>query len=580
MSDTSRLGPLRRQADIKARSGDPAGAIKAYDKLLSMEPGSVYALERKAAALVVKGDFESALECHNDLVAGEPQSAARRMARARVLSSLKRFPEAIDELYMAVALGGADAAALRELGLCLRRVGRLDEAIKTYRTAISEYGSDPDLLVALGDALLDAGLVKDAVQAFESASAGENPRFTEVDWITRGERLLSGNRYDDASTIYSCALRTRPNAAAWRGLAQASYGAGRYDEAIESTAAACKLDDRDAATWNIRGCAFDRLDRLPEALECFISVTRIDPESLVGWSNKALLLYKLEQSDEAVAACKRAIELSSNSATLWSSLSAYQLAIGDNQEALEAAERGLELNPAEYRALLNRSTALLALGRPEEALQCCDRALENNNTEDLAGWQIRARILVKLGHGDQAIKTLEEAVSKVRLPQNALRAKAQMLSDEFGRHAEALAVVEQARALDPESLTIACEYAELLLKAGRYAESRVIAETAIARETKPSRICAMRFVIFVSWALDGDQTDYEDSFQSFIKYYTEHFAMSASIKLRWSYGGLRAVIYKGTFPRSTKFVIETLIDLQERRIAAKDLSYLQDLLPA
>src|SRR5215207_2297254 len=98
MTDASHLQSLLERGDDRARSGDPAGAVASYDELLSLEPGHLTALERKAAALLMAGDFEGALRCHTELVSREPEVSARHIARSQVLSHSGRYAEAIADL--------------------------------------------------------------------------------------------------------------------------------------------------------------------------------------------------------------------------------------------------------------------------------------------------------------------------------------------------------------------------------------------------------------------------------------------------------------------------------------------------
>jgi len=84
----------------------------------------------------------------------------------------------------------------------------------------------------------------------------------------------------------------------------------------------------------------------------------------------------------------------------------------------------------------------------------------------------------------------------------------------------------------------------------------------------------MKFIILVSYAFTGDDADYEHAFQSFKEYYLKEF-VTAGQKIRWKYAGLRSVIEDSSLADSVKFTIETLIDVQENRLMAKDISYLR-----
>ncbi|MGH3204079.1 MAG: tetratricopeptide repeat protein [Streptosporangiaceae bacterium] len=573
MADQAQLASLLEQGDSKTQAGDVQGAIETYDDLLTLAPGHLDALERKATALVTIGEMEAGLACCTELVNLDPRTASRYVVRARMLSYMNRYPDAIDDFQRAIALGGeSDASLLRELGLCLQEAGRSDEAIETYQRAINLDRGNPELQVALGDALLDAGRVDAAVAAFNSAGDVGKPGFTDIAWTTRGNRMRTADRNADAIVMYRAALGIRPTVEAWRGIAQAYLAERQYDDVIAATEAALKLAEDDTDAWNVRGCAYFETGRMPQALECFDAVTRKQPDSALGWSNRAVTLYILEQTRDAVAAIQRSIELSPTESLPWAALSEYQQSLGENEAALEAADQCLKLNENFVAGMICRALALRSLGRLEEALSMCDHIHEINRTE-VASWHIKALVLADLGREADATATFDQARSAVALPQESLRAKAVMLSDMFGRHAEALAVVQEAFQMAPRDDRIASDYAELLIKNGRYEEGRVLSAEVAGRETAPSRICAMRFMIFVSYVLAGDISASENAFDSFIEFYIRNF-LTYERRLNWTYDGLRAVVRSGAFPRLRRFTIETFIDVQEGRIPAKDVSYL------
>jgi tetratricopeptide (TPR) repeat protein len=347
----------------------------------------------------------------------------------------------------------------------------------------------------------------------------------------------------------------------------------QYDKAMQATESACALSAEDAVAWNLRGCVFFELGRLAEALEYFTIVTRLDPDEILGWSNMAVVLDNLERDKDAVTAIRRAIELSPEQVALWSQLSAYQLGSGQNEAVLESTSRCIQLDPTFTSALITRSLALRELGRLDEALECSDRALETDRSEAYC-WICKAFTLAELGREKDAIATLDEALSAVRYPQDALRAKSNLLSDKFGRHTEALEPMKQAWQMAREDNVIASNYAEMLIISGHYADGRAIANEVAARESKPSRSCAMRFIIFVSYALPGDFSGYENALDSFISYYAHEFGKRDRTAIDWDYSGLISVVRSGAFSEGNKFVIETLTDLQRGRIQAKDVSYL------
>jgi tetratricopeptide (TPR) repeat protein len=223
----------------------------------------------------------------------------------------------------------------------------------------------------------------------------------------------------------------------------------------------------------------------------------------------------------------------------------------------------------------NKGAALRVLGRPKEALEWFDRALEADNSDPLP-WANKARALADVGEGSQAIATLDEGLSIVTRPQQLLRSKASLLAGKSGRYAEALELLQEARALDPTDSMIAADCAEMLVLAGHYAEARALAAEVLRRDPTPSRACAMHFIVYVSHALSPDTTDRDGAFRSFVEYFAREFVGINRPPLQWTYDGLLAAVRAGPYSSERKFLIQTLIDLQEGRTQARDLSYFKE----
>ncbi|MCA2249985.1 tetratricopeptide repeat protein [Mycobacterium intracellulare] len=561
-------------ADRQIRAGDASQALDAYNEVLEFSPDDVHALEGKAAALTLAGRFNEALECHNALVASGTDLQSRLRFRSKIFAFLGRYDDAIKDLDTALAVGTPSAELLKDKGMCLHRARRLDEAAAAYRRALEITEDEPSTLAALGDVLLEQGSVSAAVETFESASQ-TGKAFSELDWVTRGNRLLAAGRAQDAIRMFLAANSTRSNREAWRGIAQAYRDLRQYADAVEAARHSCELAPMDPSIWHIHALALSELGRRDEALESFRKAIALEPTFETAWSDMAVVLSDLGRFEEAIEAARSAIEITPDSAKLWSKLGLYLYHSGDHQGALSSWKHSLTLDPRLAWAASNASTVLCELGQLPEALELVDRALEIDDTE-AAFWANKADVLERLGREADAIKLLDEASRVVSSPTDLVRRKVRLLCDTLGRNEEALDVLAEAVRRWPSDSTLAGELAELMLINGRYdAANNLAAELLLRSDTSPIIECAMRFVILTSHALANGLDEIDWYLEDFTRYYSGALRQEGKARFMFGYQALRSLLLKDTVSATARMLLLTLIDLQEQRIDLSELSFFE-----
>jgi tetratricopeptide (TPR) repeat protein len=565
------LDSLLGNAENEMRSGNPSGAAVLYDELLDRAP--IEALEGKAAALALEGRFADALECHDRLIATGGQSATpeRLIARSHILSRLGRYDEAIRDLDAALAQAGPSTGLLSERALCLRHAGRTEEARDAYMAALEADKDNPTLLGALGDVLLDLRHVSEAVGVFQKASRG-NGGFTEVDWVTRGNRLLAADRAEDAIAMFESANRERSNADAWRGMGQAQLVLGEYEKSLEAARRAVELDPSDGSMWHLRASALTALKRPDEALQDLEVATRNEPKLAPAWTDMAKLLAGLGRFDEAVAAAHRAIELNGQSSAAWSGLGLYQYQLGDKESALKSWQQAFSLNPQSAWAANNISVVLSDSGRFTEALEWHDRALAIDETE-ATFWANKAETMANLGQDTDAAKILDEAARVVSSPASLLRSKVRLLAEYLTRPKEALQLLKSGTQSWPEDNYIAADYAELLLINGQYDAALTKATEVISRGTAPVTTRSMRFIILASHVLSHGTEGSDPYLQDFVDAHLAAVAHEGRSRGRVTYASLRSALGEKSLPPVAKLLLLTLIDVQEQRVVSSELSF-------
>jgi tetratricopeptide (TPR) repeat protein len=114
---------------------------------------------------------------------------------------------------------------------------------------------------------------------------------TEEDWVDKGLKLISQQRYDDAVKAFSTAIEIIPGdyqAYNYRGVAQALKG--EFDGAIADYDKALKIRPRYAEAYNNRGFVRTQKGNLQGALNDYSRALEINPFFVDAYNNKAWIL--------------------------------------------------------------------------------------------------------------------------------------------------------------------------------------------------------------------------------------------------------------------------------------------------
>ena len=140
------------------------------------------------------------------------------------------------------------------------------------------------------------------------------------------------------------------------------------------------------------GSALLRWNRLEAALAAYRIAEEQRPEDCKPPYGAGLALYHLERPDEAEQAYLRALELCPRYAAALADLGELRLAQGRHEDALQPLQSASDINPGNVDVWINRGLALHHLGRTDEALQSLDKALTLDPNRQQAQ-EARAQVL-------------------------------------------------------------------------------------------------------------------------------------------------------------------------------------------
>jgi tetratricopeptide (TPR) repeat protein len=243
------------------RTGNYAGAVRAYNRGLAVEPENVELLNSLGFALFQQGKSEEAIvalekalevdpahwKAHNNLALASIDIGELELAEAHYRESLAIEPQ---------------PAIYNDLGFVLERQGMIEEATDAYRKALE---LDP-----------------------ESASAHYN----------LGAALARTGQFAEAESHLRMALETNPNTQTYSGLGFVLWQQDRDDEAIASLRTAIEMDPKNAAAYDALGTILAEQKRLEEAASVYRQLIRNQP-SPAAHQKLAQILTDLGRTDEA-----------------------------------------------------------------------------------------------------------------------------------------------------------------------------------------------------------------------------------------------------------------------------------------
>jgi tetratricopeptide (TPR) repeat protein len=292
-----------------AAAGDEEGALRAYDRAVATDEGSVVASLRALGELrLARGEFDAAEHAMRRVVEIKPSSLLGWQALLRLYQKLLR-----DDRY------GGDAALPGKLIVALQAVVRLgpyDEGTRYYLGSFMETHATAEEMIAYYAA---------------AAAADPKPQTSLYFWAVGLER------------------------------------AGDLDGAIAKLREALEVDPAHEMSEHRWGAILEREGRLAEALEHYATATEIHPEFRAAHESCARVLTVLGRDAEARAHLEAAAASDPNTPRRYVYWARYLAAHGRVEAAVAELQRALHERPgdAEARALLDELRPGAGAGAPD-----------------------------------------------------------------------------------------------------------------------------------------------------------------------------------------------------------------------
>ena len=177
--------------------------------------------------------------------------------------------------------------------------------------------------------------------------AGPGMGANEEDWVEKGLKLISKQKYDEAIKAFSTAIEIIPQdyqAYNYRGIARALKG--DFNKAIADYNKALEIRPRFAEAYNNRGFAHTQMGDLKQALNDYTRALELNPFFVGAYNNKAWILAtaadkRYRNGAKAIMLAQKAVELKPDPVSLDTQAAAYA-AVGNFEAAIDTQKKAVQ----------------------------------------------------------------------------------------------------------------------------------------------------------------------------------------------------------------------------------------------
>ncbi len=217
-------------------------AIKAYDKVLSIQPENSLALSNKGFILIMTGEYEKALDLYNGLIQLNPLNARLWSKKGAILTKMNRSEEASRAVDRALEIAPKNAETLFTKGYIYSKIGRDEEALKYFDKVLGLAPFDQKALAKRAFVLSKLGR---HAEAFESiGEALDISRYNPRTWYYKGVIHYNLEEYDEALFAFNKSAELNPADDRIEKMKQFTLAKlGRYEGEMEATASELLVEE-------------------------------------------------------------------------------------------------------------------------------------------------------------------------------------------------------------------------------------------------------------------------------------------------------------------------------------------------
>ena len=263
------------------------------------------------------GRYDDAIKAFNKVIGLNPNSAPAWNEKGKVLKLQNRLNDAIIAFNRALELDPKFIDAWNNKGMALYDLGEYDKAAADYDNALKIKPKYARTWYNKGLALYAQGKYHEAILAYDKAIKNDSKI---IDALFDKDIFFDKSIIIDALYDKSIALRSL----------------GQIKEADATL-------DQTKRELNCKGADLANCELYLEAIQAFDKIIGIDPKFICAWINKSITLSKMGRFGEAIGAINQAIEINPESPRAWKYKGIILKKAGQKADSKLALARAREL---------------------------------------------------------------------------------------------------------------------------------------------------------------------------------------------------------------------------------------------
>ncbi len=301
---------LFRSAVEAQQRGDFGLAIRDYQRLLQLQPGSVEVLANVGAALAHENRFDEAIADYQAALKLDAGNAAIQLNLGLAFYKKGDLQNAISQFELLRKTEPDNARVATLLGDSYLRLAQTEKTVALLTPLEAAHPEDLDLAYVLGSALIASGKERDGLVLVERVAKRVNSADA---YMLAAKTRLKLNDFGAASEDLEAAARIDPHLPdLYTLLGIAKEGAGDLEGAEKDLRAALELNRNDfQANMHLGGILYEKRD-LDGAKTYIQRALDITPDSLFALYELALVKGATGQVDAAVSDLEKIVQRDPN----------------------------------------------------------------------------------------------------------------------------------------------------------------------------------------------------------------------------------------------------------------------------
>ncbi|HVH19183.1 MAG TPA: tetratricopeptide repeat protein [Myxococcota bacterium] len=452
-------------------------ALEALAKVAELSGGGSDALRfTQADTLIDVGRNDEARE-----IAGKIKQPAYRELILGRLALVSGDPKtALASFEKGIQAWPNNAGARFLAGLAARDLGDEERAIAELRESVRGGVEETDAALELARILYARGDYKESILFANMALQGPGGPTQAEPYVVGARAMAAAGQLPRARASAESLRRLGHDVEGVRELALIERGASG-PEASQKVIAASKLDLADPANLEVLTQSVENLSLLGksrEALAALDAAAARSPESARLFELRGLVQGRAGDAKAARASFEKALELAPDSAHAMAGLATLRAQAGEYAAAIELFEKADAVERGDGAYAYSAAQIALASGQREDAIARMRKVVQQHPEQTGARNDLAFLLAEDRKDLDLALSLAEEA--RRRSPSPEVLDTLGFVYLQRGEAKEAVAVLEQAVAGDPQSASIRYRLGSALEKAGEKERAKETFAAALA----------------------------------------------------------------------------------------------------